>query len=207
MTPQDNSIAELLDAVRRGDRAAQEAVLVRYQPWLRLLARLELGSRLGAKLDPSDIVQQTLLEAHEGLPRFRGQTPAELSAWLRRILTRVLGHERRRYHGTEKRDAGREVSIEGELEDSSHRLANLLAASTASPSQKASANEQEILLADALARLSEDHREVLVLRHLEGLSHAEIAARMNRGAGAVRMLWVRALAALREQMVDAPFPE
>jgi RNA polymerase sigma-70 factor (ECF subfamily) len=193
-----DSVPRLLIALRDGDRAAQQAVLLRFQPWLALVAKLELDTRLRVKLDPSDIVQQTLLEAHQALPSFRGHTEAELVAWLRQILAHVLAHEVRRYFGARKRDAGREVSLDADFAHSSQRLGRLLAASSASPSRLAIAHEQELQLADALAQLPPDYREVLVLRHLEDLSHAEIAQRLGRSPGAVRMLWVRALAALKE---------
>jgi RNA polymerase sigma-70 factor (ECF subfamily) len=191
--------ADLLDALGRGDAATGREMLLRYQPWLRLLARVELDSRLRVKLDASDIVQQTLLEACRGLGHFRGTTHAELLAWLRGILAHILAREVRRYHGTGKRDLGREVSLEQALAQSSQRLGALLAGSDTSPSQQAVRHEQELLLAAALARLPDDYREVIILRNMEGLTHEEVAARMDRSAGAVRMLWVRALTRLREE--------
>jgi RNA polymerase sigma-70 factor (ECF subfamily) len=192
-----------LDALRLGDRAAQELVVNRYRPWLHLLARLQVESHFRGKFDASDIVQQTLLEACRDLPQFRGRTEGELLAWLRQILAHVLAHEVRRYHGTQQRDLGREVSLNDVLAESSRRLGELLAAPGSSPSQNAAEREQEVLLADALARLPDDYREVIVLRNLQGLSHEEVAARMGRGVGAVRMLWVRALARVRA-LLDAP---
>jgi RNA polymerase sigma-70 factor (ECF subfamily) len=194
------SLALLLRALRQGDAGAQEEILLRYQPWLQLLARLQAESRFRGKFDASDIVQQTLLEACRALPQFRGQTEAELMAWLRQILGHVWAHEIRRYRGTQQRDLAREVSLEQELAQSSQRLGEVLAASGSSPSQQAARHEQEVLLADALARLPDDYREVIVLRNLQGLSHEEVARRMNRSAGAARMLWVRALARLREEL-------
>ena len=125
-------------------------------------------------------------------------TEAELTAWLRQILAHALAHEIRRYRGTAKRDITHEVSLEAALAQSSQRLGALPAESGPSPSQQAARRELDVLLADVLARLPEDYRDVLIFRHLENLPHDEIAARMNRSAGAVRMLWVRALAALRE---------
>jgi RNA polymerase sigma-70 factor (ECF subfamily) len=186
---------ERLNSARGGDASAQGDLLRRFEPWLRLLARVQLESRFAAKFDASDVVQQTLLEA---VPNFRGSTEAELTAWLRQILAHALAHEIRRYHGTAKRDITQEVSLEAELAQSSQRLGSLLAESGPSPSQQAARRELDVLLADVLARLSPDHRDVLIFRHLENLSHDDIATRMNRSAGAVRMLWVRALAALRE---------
>jgi RNA polymerase sigma-70 factor, ECF subfamily len=174
--------------------------LDRFRPWLVLLARTQLAGRLGRKLDASDVAQQALLEACRALPRFRGSTEAELAAWLRSILTGVLGDEFRRYHATQARDLAREVSLEMELDGSSQRLGQLLADSSPSPSAEAARHEQEVLLADALSRLPEDYREVIVLRNLEGLSHEEVAARMGRAVGAVRMLWLRALSCLRREL-------
>lgn len=177
--------------------------LDRFRPWLVLLARTHLAGRLGAKLDASDVAQQTLLEACRALPQFRGSTDAELTAWLRAILAGVLGDAFRRYHGTQARDPAREVSLEAELDASSRRLGELLADTGPSPSAAAARHEQGVLLADALSRLPEDYREVIVLRNLEGLSHEEVAARMGRGVGAVRMLWLRALSRVRRELGEA----
>ena len=102
-----------------------------YRGWLRLLARLEVQPDLRGKFDPSDIVQQTMLEAFRDRPQFRGTTEEELRAWLRKILAHVLSHENRRYLVADKRAASRERS----LEHSSLRLDRLLAAdSNSSPS-------------------------------------------------------------------------
>ncbi len=111
-----------------------------------------------------------------------------------------MGHELRRYGGTQQRDVGREVSLEQSLAQSWQRLGDMLAASGSSPSQQAVRHEQEVLLAEVLARLPDDYREVLILRNLEGLSHEEVAQRMGRSPGAVRMLWVRALAGVRKEV-------
>jgi RNA polymerase sigma-70 factor (ECF subfamily) len=202
MSDSPPEFADMVAALRAGDPATREAVLLRFQPWLRLLARMELDSQLNAKLDPSDILQQTLLEAHRALPRFHGQTEAELAAFLRQILAHVLAHELRRYHGTAKRASQREVSIEESLARTSLRLADMLAAQSASPSQKAIARERDLLLAQAMMRLPEDYREVIILRNFRDLPHEEIARRMQRNVGAVRMLWVRALARLKQELHD-----
>ena len=194
------SIPALLDAARRGDRAAAGELLPRYADWLRLLARLQIDRGLQAKLDASDVAQQALLEACQALPNFRGSTEAELIAWLRSILAGVLGDAFRRYHATQARDPAREVSLEAELDGSSRRLGQLLADTGPLPSAEAVRHEQGVLLANALSRLPEDYREVIVLRNLEGLSHEDVAARMGRAVGAVRMLWLRALSCLRREL-------
>jgi RNA polymerase sigma-70 factor, ECF subfamily len=182
--------------------ADQNAVahLERYRSWLGLLARLQVEPRFRAKFDPSDIVQQTMLEAVRGWPQFRGDTEAELAAWLRQILAHVLSHEMRRFGGVQERDIGREVSLEQALAESSRRLGDALAAPGSSPSEQAGRHELELRLAGALARLPADYAEVIILRNVEGLPHEQIAERMGRGVGAVRMLWVRALARMRQEL-------
>lgn len=196
-------IGALLAAFRAGSSPAGDALLRRFEPWLRLLARTQLESRFRAKFDPSDIVQQTLLEAVRAFPGFRGTQEPEFAAWLRSILGHVLAHEIRRHQGTQKRDLNREVSFDQELTDASQRLGDLLPADATSPSQAAARGDRERQLARVLERLPEDYRTVLVLRHLEGLSHDEIATRLGRKSGAVRMLWVRALARLRQELPSA----
>jgi RNA polymerase sigma-70 factor (ECF subfamily) len=200
MTTPTPELSPLLAAARSGDTDAVGLLLERYRCWLQLLARLQLNQRYQAKFDASDVVQLTLLEACRALPQFRGSTEAEFTAWLRQVLARVLSHEVRRYHGTQQRDLGREVPLEQALAESSQRLGAVLASQGSSPSQQAARREQEVLLADVLARLPDDYREVIVLRNLEGLPHEEVARRMGRSPGAVRMLWVRALAQLRAEL-------
>jgi RNA polymerase sigma-70 factor, ECF subfamily len=179
------------------------AELDRYRSWLGLLARLQVEPRFRAKFDPSDIVQQTMLEAVRGWPNYRGSTEAELAAWLRKILAHVLLHEMRRFGGAQRRDVSREVSLEQALAESSRLLGDALAAPGSSPSEQAGRHELELRLADALVRIPADYAEVILLRNVEGLSHDEVAERMGRGVGAVRMLWVRALARLRQEL-DVP---
>jgi len=174
--------------------------LVRYEPWLKLLARLEIDSRLYGKFSPSDAVQQTMLEAWRAMDAFRGRTEGERQAWLRAILVHQLAHLARRYAGTQKRSVGREISIEHSVAQSAQRLENMLVDQGTSPSGIVSEQEQQVKLASLLDRLPADYREVIILRNLEDLPHSEIAVRMNRSEGAVRMLWIRALAMLRQEL-------
>lgn len=173
------------------------------QPWLQLLARREIDSRFAGKFSASDAVQQTLLEAWRGWDNFRGSDEAQRRAWLRGILAHQLAHLARRFAGTRQRDITREVSLEASLVQTSLRLERVLAADHASPSAPLLARERSLELARVLDELPDDYRQVIVLRHLEELSHDEIAQRMNRSLGAVRMLWLGALAALRER-IEAP---
>ena len=173
--------------------------LMKYEPWLKLLARLEIDSRFHGKFSASDAVQQTMMEAWRDWNAFRGSEHAQRLAWLRKILAHQLAHLARRYAGAQKRDVSREVSLEHSLTQSSVRLENMLAADLTSPSNALIAREREVMVAQVLDRLPEEYREVIVLRNLENRGYAEIAAHMQRSEGAVRMLWVRALERLRKE--------
>jgi RNA polymerase sigma-70 factor (ECF subfamily) len=198
----DDSPSELIRRCRAGEGRAREQLFDRYHAYLRVLARAQLGRHLRAKCDPSDVVQQTLLEAHRDFGTFQGSQEVELLAWLRRILAHNLFNEARRF-AAQQRDAAREVSLEqvhAGVENSSVALGRGLAADTPTPSQLAARREAAVRLAEALSKLPEDYQTVLLLRVFEELSAEEVADRMGRSAGAVRMLQMRALQALREQM-------
>ncbi|HKI36076.1 MAG TPA: sigma-70 family RNA polymerase sigma factor [Gemmataceae bacterium] len=200
--PADVPVSELIRRCRAGEEPARAELFARYRQYLRVLADGQLGRHLRGKCDPSDLVQQTLLEAHRDFPTFQGQHEAELLAWLRRILAHNLFNEARRF-ATRGRDAAREVSLEGfqaRLDHSSQVLARCLADDGPTPSEAAVERETAVRLADTLARLPENYQRVLLLRLFEGLSAEEVAGRMNTTAGAVRMLQMRALEALRELM-------
>jgi RNA polymerase sigma-70 factor (ECF subfamily) len=197
-----DAASELIRRCRQGEAAAREQLFVRYEHYLHALARAQLGRHLRTKCAPSDIVQQTLLEAHRDFATFQGQHEAELLAWLRRILAHNLYNEARHF-GAQQRDCAREVSLDqvhAGVENSSVALGRGIAADTPSPSQAAAAREYAVRLADALARLPDDYQTVLLLRVFEELPAEEVAKRMERSAGAVRMLQMRALTALREQL-------
>ena len=197
-----NATSDLICRCRAGDESARAELFGRYRHYLAALANAQLGRHLRTKCDASDLVQQTLLEAHRDFAGFQGEHEGELLAWLRRILAHNLFNETRRY-AAQQRDAAREVSLDqvrAGVEQSSLALGRGLAADTPSPSKDAAQRESAVQLADALARLPEDYQTVLLLRVFEGLSAADVAKRMNRSAGAVRMLQLRALEALREGM-------
>lgn len=174
--------------------------LLRNEAWLRLLARNEIDSRFAGKFDPSDAVQQTLMEAWKDWDHFRGAGEQQRLAWLRQILAHQLAHLARHFAGTKKRNVAREVSIEQSLCRSAQKLDALLPAADSTPSVQAEANEQRLRLARVLEGLPDEYRQVILLRNIEGLPHDEVAKRMGRSSGAVRMLWLRALTALRDDM-------
>jgi RNA polymerase sigma-70 factor (ECF subfamily) len=187
----------MLVLARAGDGTALGQLFEFYREYLALLASVQLGRRLRGKVDAADVVQDTFLEAHRDFAQFRGATEAELIAWLRQVLARNLANLLRHYFGVKARDVRLERDLHAELERSSEALDRGLLDRQTSPSRQAARREQAVLLADALRRLPEDYRDVIVLRHLEGYTFAEVARRMGRSLDSVDKLWVRALSRLR----------
>jgi RNA polymerase sigma-70 factor (ECF subfamily) len=175
--------------------------LARCRPYLRVLAQLNQDPRLRSKLDASDLVQQTLLQAHQAVAQFRGHDEKELRAWLRQILARNLAHAARDF-GRDKRDIGRERSLQASLDASSARIEGWLMAQQSSPSQKAVHHEQMARLADALANLSDAQREAVVLHYWQDWPVAAIAEHLGRSTVAVAGLLKRGLHQLRDQLQE-----
>jgi RNA polymerase sigma-70 factor (ECF subfamily) len=170
----------------------------RWRNYVALLARTRVAPRLRRKVDESDVVQQTLLEAHQAHADFRGTSDAEYGAWLRQILARNLMNLVRDF-GRHKRDLHRERSLEVELAEVASR-AEWLAAEQSSPSQDIHRQEQLLRLADALSTLTAEQRTVIELYHLEGWPLKQIAAEMERTSSAVAGLLHRGLQKLRDQL-------
>jgi RNA polymerase sigma-70 factor (ECF subfamily) len=167
-----------------------------YRNYLRLLAQTWLDTSLGGKCDRSDLVQETLIKANDHFGAFAGRTEGELVAWLRQILAHQLIDSARRFRGA-TRDVGREVPVGQSLDATSCALGRLLPGTESSPSTMAQQREMGVLLADAMAEMKPEYREVIVLRNLQELTWPEIGERLGRSQGAVRMLWTRALKELR----------
>jgi RNA polymerase sigma-70 factor (ECF subfamily) len=196
----DRDPERLLRLARAGDGSARGLLLELYRHYLTLLARLQIGRRLQGKVGASDVVQEAFLQAHRHFAQFRGQTETELLGWLRQILLSQLLNLVRYHRGTRCRDVRLERDLAAEVDQSSRDLDSALFAKQSSPSHQAARLEQTVLLADALGSLPEDYREVIILRHLEGLTFAEVAHRMGRSVDSVDKLWVRALGRLRRTL-------
>jgi RNA polymerase sigma-70 factor (ECF subfamily) len=200
MLPTESDL--LVDRAKAGDRQAVAELLDLYRNYLLLLARVHIDKNLQAKADASDLVQETCLMAARDFAQFRGETEAEFVAWLRRILANAGAALVRKYKGTRTRDIGREQQIQQQLDQSSCALAQLVVGPDSTPSRIAARRESAVVLANALARLPDDYREVVVLFHLEGLSLADVAARMGRSVPSVHGLRTRAILRLRTTLKE-----
>ncbi|MFO0966975.1 MAG: sigma-70 family RNA polymerase sigma factor [Gemmataceae bacterium] len=182
--------------------AGAEPHIQRYRAYLLMLARAQLDPRWQAKLDPSDIVQQTLLEAHASMAQFRGSGGAELAAWLRKILAHNLANAVRDL-SRKKRDPRRESSLEQGIETASARLERWLASEQEAPDARAQRQEQLLRLASALNTLIPPQREAVELRYLHGKDLDAIARQMGRTEASVAGLLHRGLTQLRKQLQEA----
>jgi RNA polymerase sigma-70 factor (ECF subfamily) len=179
-----------------GDELARR--LESFRNYLLLLARVRLDSRLRSKLDPADLVQQTLTRALERRDQFRGVSDEQRAAWLRTLLAHAMIDALRKH----ARPEGAERSLEAALAQSSAHLEAFLAADQTSPSGRVEKQERLVRLADALAALPEDQRRAIEMKHLQGLALVEVARLMNRSGPAVAGLLQRGMRALRKDLGD-----
>ena len=176
-----------------------------YREYLRLLARVQMDPRLRSKLDPSDMVQETLLRAHQALDQFEPRGEGDLAAWLRQILANVLTDAVRRY-STTTRDVALERSLQAGVEESSARLERWIRADQEVPEQELVRQEQLLGLAHALAELPDDQRTALELKHLHGWTVEAIAEQMQRTRASVAGLLRRGLDKLRDLLGQGEEP-
>lgn len=169
------------------------------RPYLRLLAATGFNQKLRAKVDPSDIVQQTLLQAHRSKESFRGNTKNELLAWLKKILTRNLMHATRDL-GRDKRDFNREQSLEATLQASWLKVEQVLARSGTAPVDRMQKHEEQNRMCDAVARLPDAQRIAVELHHFLGWPISQVAEEMQKTPVAVSGLLRRGLKTLRSQL-------
>lgn len=187
------SITPLLEQARAGSTAAIGSLLEAARGYLLLQAEQDLPPSLRAKVGPSDIVQETAIEAHRDFLRFRGTTREELYAWLRAILQNNVTDAVRRYELTQKRATSREESLNVVVD---RHGVSVLRAGGSTPDRSAIRREDAALVAAVLDRLPADYAAVLRLRYWEGLTFPQIAARIGRSEDAARKLWYRAIACL-----------
>jgi RNA polymerase sigma-70 factor (ECF subfamily) len=190
------SVADLIVRARQGDSAALGELLERYRAYLRLVAQRRLEGAAPGRIDASDVVQQTCLEAHRDFAAFAGANEPELIAWLRRILEHNAANTLERELFAQKRALDREQSLDESRGDAGP-LRRILPASQTSPSRRAMLGEAAVRLAQAMETLPPEQREAVRLRHLEGWTIEQMATHFGRSESAVAGLLKRGLRGLR----------
>ncbi len=197
-------VPELIRQAQQGHAESREQLFALCRSYLGFAARAQIETWLRVKVDASDLVQQTMLEAHRDFVRFQGDTEAELLAWLRKILLHNVADFVRHYRGTAKRQVRREVPFRHPAESGLPAGAAEPAAPGGTPSQEFLRRDNELRVIAALEQLAPDYQEVIFLRNLQRLSFNEVAERMGRSRPAAQMLWKRAIEKLRSAMEDRP---
>lgn len=175
--------------------------LEHYREYLRFLAEVQVRGPLRARMDPSDLVQQTMMQAHAARDQCQAEDSAAKAAWLRQIMNRALLHAIRD-HQRDKRDMRRERSLEASINGSSCRIADFLSGGESSPSVRADRNEQVARLAAAMGDLPEAQREAIIWHYFHGCTLAEVGEHLGRSGPAVAGLVHRGLKALRGVLAD-----
>ncbi len=198
----EQEIRRALEHARAGDLGALWDATDAIRPYLRAVAARVLRGRLDAKIDTSDVVQQSLLASIERFAQFRGDSAAEWQQWLVSIVRNEARNLLRFWH-QDRRNLAREKAVAGSVVETAKPTEGekpRLPATQATPSRQVAMRQDATRMIEVLERLPATHREVLRLRHFEGLSHAEIAERLGKSEAAVRQQWVRALAQLRRAL-------
>jgi RNA polymerase sigma-70 factor (ECF subfamily) len=190
---------ELLGQALKGDQEALGRLLEAEREALHRLAERQLAGRIAVRVDASDIIQQTFLEAFRNFPQFAGQDVRGLVAWLQKILDHKIAGAIRDHALLQKRNISRERSMD-DSQGGSTPLKQELDAGHSSPSQKAIRGEEAERLSQALTALPDDQREAVRLRHLEGWALTDIARHLGRSPTATAGLIKRGMQALRRQL-------
>jgi RNA polymerase sigma-70 factor (ECF subfamily) len=185
-------LASCLAAARAGSTAALGQLLLMCRAYLLGVANAELEPRLRPKAGASDLVQEAFLEAQRVFDRFQGNSPEELLHWLRAILLNKLADFTRQYKGTQKRQVAREVAL---------GTASAIGAwDSSTPSGELGRQETTELVRQALDKLPEHYRQVIIWRQWDDLPFEEIARRSGKSVDAARMLWWRAIERLQKEI-------
>jgi len=189
----------LLEKAGAGDRRAFDRLLARHRPDLRQFVELRIDPRMRARLDPSDVVQETQLEVVRRLPDFLARQPMPFHVWLRKTAYERLLMARRQHVGASQRAVGREVPLP---DRSSLLLAQRILPRGSTPSQRLGRRELAQRVHEALAHLPEADREILVMRSLEERSYEEIGCILEIDPAAARKRHGRALIRLHKLLVE-----
>ena len=187
----------LLKRVENGDRQARDQLWARQRARLRKMVALRLDRRLTARLDPSDVVQEAILEADQMLDMYLKERPLPFYPWLRRLAWKRLMRLCRDHLDAQNRSLKREAfHIPMLADESAVRLGECFLSTGTSPSNRAARQEISERVHAALAEMAAGEREILVLRFVEQLSISETAAVLEISEAAAKMRQARALARL-----------
>jgi RNA polymerase sigma-70 factor (ECF subfamily) len=195
----DEPDQKLIERIRAHDEQALGEYLTLRRPQLAAFVERRLGAALRRKVEPDDLLQETSAEAVRTLSQTE-LAQRDVFGWLCQIAERRIIDAHRKYIASQKRDAGREVSIHGAPDTSRGGLIDLLVASMTTASQAFSRDQKQIRLLAALDNLPADQREALRLRYLDGLPSKDIAERLGKTDGAVRVMLTRSLARLQQML-------
>jgi RNA polymerase sigma-70 factor (ECF subfamily) len=196
--PDDRTVAELLGQARAGDEAAVQRLFAEHRTRLKQMVCVRLDRRMAARVDPSDVVQETLAEAVRRLPRYLDEQPIPFYPWLRQIAWERLAKLHQRHVAARRRAVGREERQPLAVPDESiQELAERFVASGTNPSERLVREELKRRVHNALGELSETDRELLVLRYLEQLTPREARAVLGIGEEAFAKRHLRAIQRLR----------
>jgi RNA polymerase sigma-70 factor (ECF subfamily) len=204
LLPDSAETQSLLQQAQTGDRQAFEQLFARHRPYLRQMVELRLDPKLRARVDPSDVVQEAHLEAYRRLPRYLAERPMPFRLWLRQIAHDRTLKAWRHHLGTARRAAGREVPLP---ERSSLVLARQLLAGGSTPSQSLDRRELAQRLRQAIAQLPQADREVILMRHFEGLSNPEVGCILGMDPATVSKRHGRAMLRLHRILFEGGLTE
>lgn len=204
LRPDSTETRNLLQQAVSGDRQAFEKLFARHRPYLRQLVELRLDPKLRARLDPSDVVQEAHLEAVRRLSAYLEERPIPFRLWLRQIAYDRTLKARRHHLGTARRTVGREMPLP---ERSSLMLVQHLFAGGSTPGQKLDRRELAQRLRRAVAQLPEADREVILMRHFEGLSNHEAACLLEMDPGTISKRHGRAMLRLHKILFEGGMTE
>jgi RNA polymerase sigma-70 factor (ECF subfamily) len=194
------SIEQVEDRVREGDANALVSLLELYRPRLLNFVQNLMSKSLRQKVDPEDVVQEVCLSCVKSFPELDlvDRNPFD---WVCQVARRRIIDQGRKYSGTEKRAVNREVGMSSGSDDQA-TFAQMLVASITSPSSAFSRDQREFRLQHAIEQLPQENRDALRMRYVESLSSKEIAERLNKSDGAIRVLLTRSLKRLHSLMGD-----
>lgn len=191
------SVRVLIHKARDGDQSAQSDLVQQIHGYVTMMADKRLDRSLRANVNPSDIVQQTMIQMVNGIRSFRGDSKEEFFGWINQIVKNESANVNRQLK-RKKRDIRRQTSLEAN--DSSIRPAHGLRDYNPTPKTNAISKERIELFHAALKELSAEHAEVIRLRNLEQLPFKDVAEKMGRSVDSVSKLWYRAVVKFQQEL-------